>query len=91
MSAPKGGRKAKNAVLRETGLENRSRPENRWIRLEIALRALFSKCRNPKIPKKSTNVQKGSENPKIVRKMSETGLERSSRALDKSGCVKKSS
>ena len=31
---------------------------------------------------------KGSENRKIVQKLSETGLERSSRALDKSGCVK---
>ena len=36
----------------------------------------------------SSSAHKRSENLKIVRKLSETGLERSSRALDKSGWVK---
>ena len=67
------GRKAKNGVLRETGLENRSRPENRWIRLEIALRAFFSKCRNPKIPKASNKCAKNVRKTKQIKNKKRNG------------------
>ena len=41
---------AKNGVLRETGLEKRSRINNGTVLREILLRAIFLQFRNPKIP-----------------------------------------
>ena len=107
--AAQRGRKAENGFIHETGLELRSRIKNGVVLREISLRVFFVKIRNPRNLKKSRGAifqnfeppgrerrpRKGSENPKIVRKLSEmvqnrlAGLSTSqdaSRPLSELGC-----